>query len=255
LIIDSHFHLGACRVFSLEVTEDEVRRALDEYGIDRVIVQPFPGAPDPVGVHNRIADLAASTDGQVVGLASLNPHVERSDYEAEIRRCVEDLGFVGVKLHTLGHAVHPKSDDAQVVFETAAMLGVAVMVHTGPGMPFSDPALLIDRAVQFPETAIVLAHAGASVSPATAIAVARQCGNVYLEPSWCRAAEARAMINAIGAERVMFGSDTPINLRVEFAKYDEIGLTDDEKAAVFEVAATKAFCLDPPHNGTEGGGD
>lgn len=246
MIVDSHFHLGSCRVFGLTVTEDQILEAIDRYEIDRIVVQPFPGAPDAAEVHDRIARLGESTGGRVVGLASLNPHVDRQVYEREIRRCVEDLGFVGAKLHTLGHAVHPLSEDASVVFDTAASLGIAVMVHTGPGMPFADPAFLIERADQYPDTPIVLAHAGASVSPTTAIAVARQCDNVFLEPSWCKASEVRSMVNALGSQRVMFGSDTPVNLRVEFAKYEEIGLTDADRTAVFATTAASVFRLDLP---------
>ncbi|MPZ52518.1 MAG: amidohydrolase family protein [Acidimicrobiia bacterium] len=225
------------------MTRDQVVHAMDGNGIEKAIVQPFPGAPDAVQVHNEIAALGDSIGSRVLGLASVNPHMDHAKYQAEIRRCVDDLGFVGVKLHTLGHAVHPVSDDALVVFETAAALGIVVMVHTGPGMPFADPTHLLERARQFPDTPIVLAHAGASASPGSAIAVAKQCDNIYLEPSWCKATEVRAMINALGPDRVLFGTDTPENVRVELAKYEEIRLTEVEAAWVFGGTATAVFGL------------
>jgi len=77
-----------------------------------------------------------------LGIASINPHLGDACLK-EIRRCVENLGFVGVKLHTIGHAVLPTSRDALRVFELANELGVPVLVHTGTGIPFAQPSLCL----------------------------------------------------------------------------------------------------------------
>jgi len=111
-IIDAHQHLGECRVYGLQVTEDDLRRRMEESGIHAMIVQPFPGAHDPIRTHDRIAQLCAKYPGRFFGLASLSPHCDRSAYQREVERCVRELKFVGVKLHTVGHGVLPLSEVA-----------------------------------------------------------------------------------------------------------------------------------------------
>ena len=59
MILDAHMHLGECRVFDNDVSEQALMDALDRNQVDAAIVQPFPGAPDPRAVHDRIANLAA----------------------------------------------------------------------------------------------------------------------------------------------------------------------------------------------------
>src|SRR3954468_14645020 len=152
MIVDAHVHLGPCRIFDVDVSEDALLANLDRNGIDVAIVQPFPGAPEPRAVHDRIANLAAKHPGRIYGLASVNPHCEHDAYYREVERCVRELRFVGVKLHTIGHAVNPLSGDGQLVFDTARALGIPVMIHTGMGVPFALPTLALPRAREYPET-------------------------------------------------------------------------------------------------------
>jgi hypothetical protein len=53
VIIDAHMHLGSCRVFDLDITEEQLLANLDRNAVNAAIVQPFPGAPDPRAVHDR----------------------------------------------------------------------------------------------------------------------------------------------------------------------------------------------------------
>lgn len=240
-IVDAHVHLGACRVFGRNVLADDVVGPMDKFGIGVSIVQPFPGAPDPRKVHDEIYALGQDTGGRVIGLASLSPHGDPEQYRAEVTRCVTQLGFVGVKLHTWGHAVNPASSDAATVFETARELGIPVMVHTGLGAPFADPATMLNPADRFGDVPIILAHSGAGMSTAAAVAVAVRSENVLLETSWCRTLDIRAMIDAVGARRLMFGSDGADNVGVELAKYAALGLDDETRTAVLGGNARRVF--------------
>jgi hypothetical protein len=236
-------HLGACRVFDLDTTEDDVIAAMDAAGVAASIVQPYPGAPDASAVHDRIAALAKRHPSRVFGAVSLNPHVEREIYQREAKRCVRDLGFVGLKLHTFGHAVNPLSTDGATVFETARELGVPVIVHTGPGTPFADPAMVLPRAHEFSDLKIVLAHAGYGILSDQAVIVAKQCANVLLETSWCGAADIGYMIGELGESRVLFGSDLPQNVPSEIAKYRSLGLAERRLNAVLARTAIETFML------------
>jgi predicted TIM-barrel fold metal-dependent hydrolase len=242
-IIDSHAHLGPCRVFGLNITEDQLIRTMDANGVDISIVQPYPGAPDPKEVHDRIAAMAKRYPGRIYGLASVNPYIERDRYVAEITRCVEELGFVGVKLHTIGHAVNPLTETGGLVFETAVKLGIAVNVHTGPGIPFALPSLCVPRANQYPELKIVLAHSGAGLLTADAFVAAKTCSNIYLETSWCMSDDLPWLIKELGADRVLFGTDSLTNTPVELTKYRAIGISEAELKLCLGVNAANIFGL------------
>ena len=139
-VIDTHAHLGECCVFGLVSTEEEMIRRMDECKVDATIVQPYPGAKNAAEVHDRIAELCARHPGRFFGLASLSPHGDHDAYQREVERCVKELHFVGLKLHTIGHAVNPLSEDGDLVFATAHQFGIPAMVHTGPGVPFALPS-------------------------------------------------------------------------------------------------------------------
>ena len=242
-IIDAHAHLGECCVFGLNNEESDLIRRMDENRIDAAIVQPYPGARDAATTHDRIAELCHKYHGRFFGLASLSPHQDHDGYQRELERCVKDLGFVGVKIHTIGHSVNPLSEDADFVFNTANALGVPVMVHTGPGVPFALPALCIPPARKYPSLKIVLAHAGFAVFSAEAQVAASVCSNLYLETSWCIADDIAWMISTLGGKRVMMGSDLITNIPVEIAKYKALDLEPDVLAQVMGQTAIDVFRL------------
>ncbi len=240
-VIDAHAHLGRCRVFDLEVSAHELLAAMDINGIDAAIVMPFPGAPDPRKVHDDIAELAQAHPGRIYGMVNLSPHCDPDAYFKEAERCVRDLGFVGLKLHTIGHAINPLSQDAATVFETAKELGIPVMVHSGPGTPFALPSHLIPRAKDFPNVPIVIAHAGFTLYTGEAYVVARECPNVYLETSWLFPDDLRWLVRAVGAERIMMGTDLPRNVAPTLVVCEAAALTPEEKRWYLGATAARVF--------------
>ena len=242
MIIDAHSHLGYSEIFSAGVTEELLLATMEANGIDVTVVMPAAGS-DPVPTHDAIADLAARQPGRVFGMASMTPLIGREAYEREAERCIRELGFKAIKLHPQAHAVSPVLPVADVVFESAARLGVPVMVHTGTGAPFALPSLLIRRARQYPELKIVLAHAGFAIYSEEAIIAAEVCDNIYLEPTWCIAGDIRKMIRMLGPERVMFGGDLPSNVPVELTKYRTLDLTDEEREWCLHRTAASVFAL------------
>jgi predicted TIM-barrel fold metal-dependent hydrolase len=242
-VIDTHAHLGECCVFGLYSTEDEMIRRMDECKVDATIVQPYPGATEAVTTHDQIAELCVKHPGRFFGLASLTPHGDHDAYRKEAERCIKDLHFVGIKLHTIGHGVNPLSEDGDLVFATAHELGVPAMVHTGAGIPFSLPALCIPAAQKYPGLNIVLAHAGGGIVSAEAQVAASICKNLYLETSWCLGEDIRWMISTIGPDRVMMGADLPSNVPVEIAKYRALDLASDVYDKVMGSTAVDLFKL------------
>lgn len=242
-VVDAHAHLGECCVFGLTSTESELVRRMDESRIDATIVQPYPGVKEAARTHDQIAELCQRHPGRFFGLASLSPHGNRDAFRREVERCVKELHFVGVKLHTIGHGVSPLSDDGDFLFATAHDLGIPAMVHTGPGIPFALPSLCIPAAQRYSGLKIILAHAGFAVFSAEAQVSASVCGNLYLETSWCIGEDIRWMISTIGPDRVMMGADLPSNVPVEVAKYKALDLEPVVYDQVMGATAIEVFKL------------
>jgi len=242
IIVDAYCHFGECRVYDASVSEYDVIDALNTNKVSAILLQPFPGAPNPVPVHDSIAELGARYPGRVFGLVNCNPHVHRDLYHREVERCVRELGFVGITLDTVGHAVNPNGQDGQTVFEAARELGVPIVIHTGPGL-FASPARILLRAREYDDVKIVLAHAGAGLSTFDAYVVAKEAMNVYLETSGCRGDETKWLIDELGPSRILFGSDRIENLAAELAKNRALGLYQFQQYQVFGQTATDLFGL------------
>ena len=243
-IVDAHSHLGECRVFDLDNSEQDLLGGMQRGNIDVSLVQPFPGPKSAKTTHDRIAALAKEQSGRIFGIASINPHQDSQAYFDELSRCVKELGFVGVKLHTAGHAINPAGADATTVFDSARQLGIPVMVHTGSGIPFAAPSAVTRQLRAFPTVPVVLAHAGQGIFSGEATAVAQTFPQVSLEPSWCTFAAVRGMVGAVGAGRVMLGTDLPPNVPVMIETIRTLGLSDDDHAMVMGGTAKEFFKLD-----------
>ena len=240
-IIDSHTHLGECQIYGGVVTENDLISRMDANKVGVSIVQPFPGELKPERCHDRIAELARQHPGRFFGMVHMNPHLGREVYGREAIRCLRDLKFVALKIHTAGHAVFPNSSIASMVAEVAQDHGVPVMIHTGSGVPFALPSLVIPLAKSFPSVTFILAHAGFAIYTIEAQIVAAECPNVILETSWCLTPDVAWLVGELGAERVMMGSDLPSNLPVELAKYSSIGISASELHECLCGTASRVF--------------
>ncbi|MBM3933162.1 MAG: amidohydrolase [SAR202 cluster bacterium] len=239
--IDAHSHLGPCRVFDLNTEEQELLTQMNNNGIDTNLVQPYPGADPTSKVHDMISAMAKRNPGRFYGIASINPHQDKAAYFSELSRCVKQLGFVGVKMHTIGHAVNPGGVDGTTIFESASHLDIPVMIHTGPGIPFAAPSAVSGQLKKFPKVRVVLAHAGYAIFTGEAIAVADRFPQVTLEFSGCGFPQVNGMIKTLGANRVMFGSDLPPNVPVAKALVKTLGLKKEDEAMVMGGTALEVF--------------
>jgi predicted TIM-barrel fold metal-dependent hydrolase len=247
LIIDVHAHLGYDRVFDEEFTEQEQWDKINLFGIDKTILQPAQvhTLEEVVAQHNVIYELCKKHPGTFYGMANPNPHLPDRDYEQEVRRCIEEMGFVGIKIHTFAHGVNPAGRDGMRVFQLARALNVPVMVHTGAGIPFANPSNLIPVAQRYPDVKIIIAHCGMMVMAGETYLVMKDYENVYADITWTGGFLLRHWIHELGAHRFMFGTDHADNCGTELAKIKTSGLTLEEQEWVFSKAALKVYQLNP----------
>ena len=243
MIVNPHAHIGDTRVFDAENFEAPLLEAMDKNGIDVSIVMPSAGSRDAAAVHDRIASMGRQHPSRIFGMVQYDPHAPDGALEAEARRCVQELGFVGIKMHPLGGAVNPLTSDGLRICDIARELEIPVMIHTGSGVPWALPSLSIPLARRYPEVEFVLAHAGMMVFTTEAWIAADICPNIYLETSWCAAHDIAWLIRELGPQRVMMGGDLISNFPVELAKYRSLELSDEEREWCLARTAIEVFKL------------
>lgn len=217
------------------------------------ILQPLGGATDPVAVHRQIAEDTKLYHGHIFGIASMNikEYGEERTRE-ELTTCVRDFGFVGIKLHGFSHGFSPNSPLGYVYFEMARELGVPLMGCVGAhGMPFTNPGLYADMALEFPDVKIIFAHLDYPIAE-IAVSIAKRTPNVYLSSSLSIPAYLRLAFEKCGPEKLMLASEDSDSITAEIGKFAAIGASDAELEQMLVKTPLDVFNLadrvadDPP---------
>jgi len=252
MIIDMHCHIWKREWLSgdllkvLESVNDQMRfqdrenildgsperliAAMDEAGIDKTVLLPLDyeilytgGALSFKEYNDFAAQCTRRYPKRLIAFAGVDPR-RGAGAVAELRRCVEEHGFRGLKLWTVTGFV-PDDEAFYPLYEEAARLGVVVMVHTGMGPADSylktcRPVYVDKIAVDFREIPFVMAHVGAPWTE-EALAVAMKNANVYVDISaWQKTcsvfpfafSQLLSLTKAMhrGVHKVLFGSDWPM---------------------------------------------
>ncbi|MET7320564.1 amidohydrolase family protein [Streptomyces sp. NPDC005549] len=175
--------------------------------------------------NEEIAESCAAHADVLVPFASVDPHKGRAGLR-EARRLVEEHGVRGFKFHPSIQAFSPDDRMAYPLYEAIEELGVPALFHTGqtgigagvPGgggirLKCSNPMLVDDVAVDFPELRIILAHPSFPWQD-EALAVATHKPYVYIDLSgWSPKYFPPQLVryaNTLLKDKVLFGSDYPV---------------------------------------------
>ena len=242
MIIDIHTHLGWDFTFDENFTKEALINKLNNSNVDTQIVQP--GTCHDLSTvksqHNAIEKLCKEFPGHFFGMANPSPHLESIIYINEISRCIEDLGFIAIKINPTASGVNPNSKSGRKAFDAARKYNVPLMVHTGTGVPFGGPVNIIELAKEYFDVKIIMAHCGHIIFANEAAAVFNLCPNVYGDTSWTPGFILKNWIKTYG-RRFMLGSDHADNLMTELTKIRTAGLTEDEQKSIIEKTSIDVF--------------
>lgn len=199
---------------------------MDSCQISASVVMPmdFGMAAGEAGIsieekNRRLAEIAGASSGRVFSFCGVDPR--RPGAPELFEQAVTEWGAVGLKLYP-PTGFHPEDECVRALYDVAVRLGVPVLFHTGVvGYPlrsrFSRPSEIEGVAADYPDLRIILGHiafGGAWVDEA--IDVARFKPNLLVEASGLRpvattasqlAGRLRSLIDALGADRILFGTD------------------------------------------------
>ena len=120
-------------------------------------------------------------------------------------------GSVGLKLHPTVDDYRADDHELDPYLEIAADLGRPVACHSAPGD--ADPDFIRRLAERFPTVPIILYHTylGPHEGRRRAAWHVREQPNLYLETSWCDWQTVVELVETVGEERVLFGSDASVD--------------------------------------------
>lgn len=240
-IFDTHTHIGEAAHSGRRYTADNLLREMDGFGIERSVVIPFPVVEDHRRQHDIIGQACNAHPDRFTGAACLSPFLPAEEFRNEVRRCREQYGFRALKLQPQYHGLNPLSNASDSFFETALMNELAVIVHTGSGLPFSAPSLYMMPARKFPELKIVLAHCGGGIFVHEAILAALFCPNIFLELSSLMPHQVLEVLKHVPSQRLMIGSDLPESVSTEIGKILTLNIDAEDKRNILNKTAAEVF--------------
>ena len=223
---------------------------MGEAGIDVSVVFPVDfgvalGEPELTieEVNRKYSELAGRYPDKLVAFAGIDPRREQAMYI--FRRCIEEWGMRGLKLHPSA-GFYPNQNEVYQLLEKACQWKIPVLIHSGSMMlPFrskySQPIYFDDLAADFPDLQIIAAHGGGSFSYSQMLSIMAVKLNIMVDisawqviaersyPGFCKAL--RELMDLGGTDRIFFGSDSP-SFRSIMSNRDWVQLIKDlpEKA-------------------------
>jgi predicted TIM-barrel fold metal-dependent hydrolase len=207
-IYDAHCHVGQGLDYS--VTARAVLQEMDACGVERAVIVP---ADRQIAVRNREGNdevLAAMREhpDRLTAFCTANPWFGDEAVE-EIRMAVGG-GAAGLKLHPVLQGFSIIDPVARPVIEAAVALRKPVYFHTGTPVG-STPFQLGEICLRYPEGRFIMGHAAYSDYWNDVVFAVRSAENMFVETSTHLPVVIRLLVEAVGTERVLYGSNHPLN--------------------------------------------
>ena len=281
IAIDTHTHLEVSCRNPFDSYGEEYDRAADKYfrsqppaddaGDDRLL----PREEDRLRqLHRRRRDAdwagAASrtrrsprprwrTRDIMIAFGSIDPHKGKMGAR-EARRLVEEFGVKGFKFHPTVQGFEPADRMAWPIYEVINEYKLPAVFHSGHSgigsgmrcggglrLQNSNPMLLEDVAIAFPDMQIIIAHPSWPWQD-EALSLAMHKPNIWIDLSgWSPKYFPPQLVqyaNTLLKDRILFGSDFPLITPDRWIKdFEEAGFKDDVQPLILKDNAMRLLNL------------
>jgi predicted TIM-barrel fold metal-dependent hydrolase len=227
--------------------------AMDAAGIELGLISAWHGPEGKLISNEEVAAIVASHPTRFGGIASVDLRKPMTAVR-ELRRCVKELGFKGLRVVPWLWELPPNDRRYYPLYAECIELGVPFCTqvgHTGPlrssetGRPIP---YLDDVALDFPELVIVAGHIGYPWTEEM-VALARKYPNVYIDTSAYTVKryppELVRYLKSGGSKKVLFGTNFPMILPQKALEgIDALGLDDETRERFLIGNARRVFKLD-----------
>lgn len=245
--MESLIHKGGALVPFTDGTPAGLLQAMDRSGVDRAVVLNIATNVKQI---QSVNDFVAGLDDRLIGFGSVYPG--DIPYALEELERIHQLGLKGIKLHPAYQQFFVDDPKMAPIYQKAAALGLITVFHAGEDIGYDLPVHCtpqrLARALEMAENwTVVAAHMGGYLlwHDVERYLLGK---NLYIDTSLAHgrlpAPQAKRMIRAHGADRVLLGSDCPWG----FAKYEigyikSLGLEQQEQEQILGGNAARLLGL------------
>lgn len=228
--------------------------AMDAGGVVHSLLSAWHGPQGALISNDEVAGWVAQAPERLSGVGAVDI-TQPMEAVREIRRCVRELGFKGIRALPWLWELPPTHPRFYPVYAECCELGVPFCTqvgHTGPLKPseYGRPIPYIDQiALDFPELVIVGGHIGYPWTEEM-VALATKYPNVYIDTSAYTAKryppKLLRYLKAHGRRKVLFGSNWPMIAPAKaLAELDELELDGATRADFLGNNAARVFGIHP----------
>lgn len=216
MIIDAHSHIEPLDAFKNDATpygeKSSLAAYLEQYrsnGVDACFVFMLKGlwleSVIPAS-NDGLARLRDQAPERLYPWGTVLPTWPEAQLRAEIRRIAGPLGFYGLKLIPITQGFSIACPGMDIVAEEAIAQGLPVTFHDG-SPEYCSAIQVVYFARKYPKLTVLSAHSGLREHWPDFIPAVQDLPNLWLclsgPPQW----GIQALYDALGPERLLFGSD------------------------------------------------
>ncbi len=224
-------------------TYDSLISSMNRSGVDISVVMPIATKPTQTNSINSFAETLRNE--RVLSFGSLHP--DQDDWENVLEKLSEN-GFKGIKLHPEYQSFFVDSKRSIDILKKAEILGLFVTLHTGfdDGMPepmHCKPERLKNVLDYVSGKYIIAAHLGAYKNwddvEKYLVGTEINFDTAFISPH-ISTEQCRRIIKDHGADKILFGSDSPWQSpKNEYEYIVNLGLSKEENEMIFYKNALK----------------
>lgn len=203
-IIDLHAHFGEVNFAVPDTSADGLIAVLDRVGVSQIAVSDMMVMSADVEFGNaRVLEAMRSYPERILGYVAIWPQ-DPETVRARVTHWLSE-GFFALKFHD-SNGFSYLEEAYEPAYALANERRLLMLFHVWGKAEQLDAVSRI--AERYPQTSVLVAHTGAA-NEAAYIAAARAHPNLYLDLAYSAAPRGlvKRLVEAVGAERVVFGSD------------------------------------------------
>lgn len=220
MIIDAHAHIGSWP--TVKASERDIVESNKRYKVSFTLLSDcdcseFPSlqkyAPHKVSQEFGLRKVLqfVKHDPKHFGAAVwINPHNEGMKPELHDLIAKNRPYIYALKVHPFESHIRMTSPKIQPYLELAREFSLPIIVHTAQDK-YSDVRFLALVARANPDLKFVAAHLQLCSDNKAAIEEMKQTPNLYADTAWVDMKKAKVVLLTIGEDRIMFGTDNPID--------------------------------------------
>jgi len=276
-IIDAHVHTFPSKEVGEQILEgikaetgvpyfcygtiEELRTIMASNGIAKAVMVNF-APPNWTKSNNFWTCAVAKGSEDLVPFISPHPRMKGRTPVEEIKHKLR-WGVKGLKFHLEAQAFYPNDKEMWPIYEFCEDKNLPIVFHSGRNIDhleqYSEPKFFQEVLTEFPKLTVVLAHLGNCFWDQTK-ALAAEFSNVYFDTAIAISGmvpsneqtkeqclsdeEAVDMIETIGADRIMFGSDFPwVDPTGDIRRIKRLAIKMEDKKKILGKNAVRIYHL------------